>query len=250
MPGIGYCTPEDVRKALQEKDLSADLSTDIVESAIFGQSEWLRESTHRHWYEPDADTDADTGNDGLASAPLTHAEDVLSIPSSPHPAPSQGYRHADGIGQLRYPRPTSGRYTAVRLRRRDVRTISELLVLDATGSPTDWATEKTEGRGEDYYVQVDSADGLSTLYLDTASLPARQNFGDAVIATYDYGVEGLSNTVRRAIALRAGAQLVLDEDAQIGIPDSGQLVSLESKAQAMERQAKDLLSIHVTTPVS
>lgn len=236
---IGYCTPDDVRAALKEQDLQGQITEPDVTPAILGQTEWLQETTHRHWY-----TTTSNPTDPLPTAPLTHDEDVLSLPASPHPAPSQRFHRAD-VGTIRYPRPVQGRYTAVDLRRRDVRSITELLVLDETGEPTDWVAEKTEGRGEDYYLQVDDSDGISTLYLDTRSLPPRSTFGEGVIATYDWGIDGISETVRRAVALRAGAQLVLDDDTQIGIPDSGQLVSLESKAQAMERQAEELLDIHM-----
>ena len=245
MADPGYCTSADVKRALKGEGFSGALGAEpkIVEDAITGQNEWLRETTHRHWYESGSQED-------IFTSAQTHDEDVLHIPASPHPGPSQQYRHSD-IGTIRYPRPTQGRYTTVDLRRRDVQTISELLVLDATGEPTDWATEKTQGRGKDWYLQVDSSDGISTLYLDTASLPPRQNWDGAVIATYEWGIDGLSDTVRRAIALRAGAQLILDDDAQIGIPDNGQMVALESKAQRMRKDAKELLSIHMLeTPIA
>ena len=249
MTGDGYCTTEDVRKVLQEQSLSAELNPDIVTAAIHGETEWLQERSHRHWFAPAPNENEDL----LPTGPRTHDEDVLSIPSSPHPSPSQPFHHQGGVGRRRYPRPMSGRYTSVDLRRRDVTALTELLILEETGDPTDWvaAASKTEGRGGDYYLQRDDSDGLSTLYLSTTALPARSTFEDCVIATYDYGVEGVPDTVRRGVALRAAAQLVLDDDAQIGIPDNGQLVSLESKSQALRKKAADLLSIHlIDTPIA
>lgn len=241
MPDVGYCTSEDVASAMNEKDIDNFTEPAKVTDAILGQTEWLQESTDRHWF-----TTETSPPDPLPTAPRTHAEDVLTVPASPHPAPSQQYRHPD-VGGLRYPRPVAGNYAAVDLGRRDVSEITELLVLDATGSPTDWTVEKTEGRGEDYYLQVDDSHGVSTLYLSTTSLPARQNWAEAVIASYEYGIEGVSDTVRRAVALRASAQLMLDDDTDVAIPNDGQLISIETKADKMRREARDLLSIHMVS---
>ncbi|MFD1512459.1 hypothetical protein [Halomarina rubra] len=239
MTDDGYCTPEDVRKVLQENLLSGEINPDIVRASILGQTEWVQERTHRHWFEA---SEAST-EEVLAASPRTHFEDVLSIPSSAHAQHSQLPHRRE----RRYPRQMSGSYTRVRLTRRDVVDVTELLIGSSGGAFVDWTSKRTEGRGEDYYLQVDASTGATDLYLDTRSLAPLRNYDDAVIATYDYGIDGVPHTVRRGVALRSAAQLVLDDDAEVGIPDSGQLVSLESKAQAMERQADELLSIHLTT---
>lgn len=239
MTEIGYCTVDDVRRALQEKDLDgalADASNQAVLDAITSQAEWLQETTNRHWYEPGGLPEDSHGV--IATDPLTHTADEQDIPMS-------AILTADDTIS---PSTRIGSYTPVELFRRDVQTLTELLVLNDAGGFDDWVgdTAYTEGRGEDYFLQVDDADGWTTLYLDTDSLDDDDltDYRNAVVASYEYGIQGVSSTVRRAVALRAGAQLVLDDDTEIGIPDAGQLVSLESKAQAMERQAEELLEIH------
>lgn len=248
MAGTGYCTVGDVRRALQETVADFDSGAwgasnhQVVVDAIAGQTEWVRETTHRHWYESGGISEDD--ENVIPSSAQTHDEDVLTVPASPHPAPSQQYRHTD-VGNLSYPRPMAGRYVELDLRRRDVSTLTELLVLDSTGDTVDWTAEKTEGRGEDYYLQVDDSNGLSTLYLDTTALPTRQNWENAVIASYEYGIDGIPGTVRRGVAFRAGAELLMDDQANLGIPENSQLVAAESKKQAMENKADELLSIHM-----
>lgn len=245
----GYCKIEDVRKVLQEKELTGELSGEFILSAIVGQTEWVQETTNRHWFDPNQEAyggdygDIYGDSPPLPAEPLVHANDELSIPSTKHAGNQQ--MQVAAAKQAAYPVRHSGPYTRVKLTRRDVRQITALNVRNNSGGQDDWVADNTEGRGEDYYLQVNSHDGFSYLYLHTRSLPRLPGYGNAVLATYEYGIEGVSNTVRRAVALKAAAQLVLDDDAQIGIPDSGQLVSLESKAQAMERQAEELLDIHM-----
>lgn len=244
MSEIGYCTLEDVRKALQETDLAfddAELSHEFVKPAILGQTEWLQETTNRHWFEPGG-TDGGEG-DLLPTDPLTHSHDALDIPSSPHADHAQ-MQSAAARGR-RYPVRHAGPYTRVLLSRRDVRDVTELLVRDNTGGVTDWVENKDEGRGDDYYLQVDDANGATRLYLHTRSLPTLNDYGAAVTATYEYGIEGITQTVRRAIAFRAAAELLRDDESAIGLPDSGQLVQLDTKADAMEQKAEELLDIHL-----
>lgn len=239
---IGYCTVDDVREALRKRELSGDLNTDLVETTILGQTEWLQETTNRHWYEP---TGLDDDSTGLISTdPLTHANDEQDVPSSAHADPVQ--MQVAAARQARYPVRHAGPYTRVLLGRRDVREVTELLVRTNTGDYTDWVAsdEYAEGRGEDYYLHVDDSNGASRLYLHTGPLPRLSDYDNAVSVSYEYGIPGITGTVRRAIALKVASELVFDDDAQVGIPDSGQLVQLESKAQAMQRKAEELLEIH------
>ncbi len=233
----GYCTVDDLRRALRAADLPGDAAQDrtIAIDAITSQTEWLQETVRRHWYEPTG-LDEDTDN-LIPTEPLTHDEDQQDI--------STGIIMVAGEGLE--PSTRRGRYTGIDLYRRDVRSFTELLVLNADGGYDDWVADDaiTEGRDGDYYVQIDDANGWSTLYLDTETLDDDiDDYRNAVIATYEWGIEGITTTVRRAIAMRAAAQLLTDDDAALGIPDNGQLVPAESKIQALERQADELLGIH------
>lgn len=243
-----YATPDDVRHVLQVKGLAdpgqaggSATGKDHVRAAIAGQSEWLQETTNRHWFEPDVDPE---GTD-LYTEPLTHRNDEVSIPSTPHADNRQ--MQVAASRQARYPVRHGGPYTRVKLTRRDVQEITELLVREPGGGYGDWIADdaKVEGRGEDYYVQKDDDVGFSRLYLHTRHIRALSGFANAVVATYDYGIEGVTDTVRRAIALKATAQLVHDDDASVAIPNDGSLISLESKAEAMEREAEELIDIHM-----
>jgi hypothetical protein len=72
------------------------------------------------------------------------------------------------------------------------------------------------------------------------------HYNNAVRVTYDYGLDSIPQTLRRAVAMRAAAQLLApDDDAALGIPDNGNLVAQESKVRALERQANELLETYV-----
>lgn len=244
----GYATPEDVRRALQESVRAfddAELSEEFVLSAIYGQTEWIREKTDRHWFEPDGIEEDDEGI--LPSAPLEYADDELDIPSSPHSDNAQLFRSDINGVRSRYPQRYAGPYTRVRTFRRDVSDISSLLIRNQGGDYNDWVTDdsKSEGRGEDYYTHMIDSTGSSYIYLNTRSLPSLSDYGAAVVATYQYGRDTIPNTVRRAVAFRAGAELLRDDESAVGIPDSGQLVQLDTKADAMESKGNELLEIHL-----
>ena len=243
---VAYCTLEDVREVLQKAEISfgdAELADEFVEAAIFGESEWIQEDTNRHWY--DADAEIDDPDDILADGPLTHEHDEKDVPSSPHSDHVQMFGRGRGR-QARYPTRFAGPYTRVALTRRDVSEITELLVRQQDGSVDDWLANgrRSEGRGEDYYVQIDDALGMSRLYLNSKSLPRLSDFGAAVVATYDYGIPQIPKTVRTATACFAGAHLLRDDESAVAIPDSGQLMSLETKADKLYDRGMRLLEIH------
>lgn len=238
MSDVGYCTLEDVREALQETESSfgnAELSEEFVKSAIRGQSEWLQETTNRHWYDPQ-ETDS-----LLPTEPLEHAHDEQDIPSSPHASHTQAFQRQPARHPVRF----AGPYTRVTLTRRDVTDVTELLVRQQNGSVEDWTERYEEGRGEQYYLQSADHSGHTYLYLHTGTLPRLSDYGAAVVATYEYGIEGITSTVRRAVAFKAGAELLRDDESAIGIPDSGQLVNVDTKADKMEQKAHELLEIHL-----
>lgn len=236
----GYCTAEDVRRALQDVDLEGETAVEFAQDAIEGQTEWLRKRTGRHWY--------DSTVSGLFDGVESYGEDVLDVPSTPHPGPAV-LRHHD---QRNYPKRTAGPYTSVTLTKRDVSSLTSLDIRDPSGGTTDWVADSrfASGRGEDYYLQVDPSSGQSVVYLHAGSLPAMWNYSSAVIASYDYGQDGVPETIRRAVAMRAAADLVMDDDGDVGVPDSGQLVSVQSKADQLREQADDLLSPWMHTPIA
>lgn len=241
----GYCERDDVRRVLREASFNGDLGQDgqIVDDAIAGQTEWLRKRTRRHWF----DTSGGTTLVPTSTRSVTNI--TLDVPSSPHRQDRQLLRSDQGV---RYPVTHAGRYVKVRLPHYDVSSLTTLDVRQTDGDVEDWvaAGDKTQGRGDDYYLLTDGDTGASHLYLNASSIGARIDFGDLLTLDYDYGVDGVPETVRRATALRAAAELVLDDDAAVGIPDNGQLVAAESKADKFRKQADRLLQPYLETPIA
>lgn len=255
----GYCTVDDVRRVLQEVEFTGALDEDseqAVVDAIVSQTEWLQETTNRHWYESGGISEDTHGL--VPSSTRTHTEDEQDIPTKAFLTTERRVRPRGLTFRLEdpddpaehgglAPRTFRGPFTRVTLHRRDVQTISELLVLHSENGYEDWvAGTETEGRSGAYYTQVDDSTGLSRLYLDTNSIDDElENYSSAVVVTYDYGIDGLTGTVRRAIALRSAAQLVRDDELTVSVPDQGQLVNVDTKAQAWKNEADELLEIHL-----
>lgn len=256
----GYCTVEDVRRVLQDSEFTGALSEDneqVVVDAIVSQSEWLQETTHRHWYESGSITEDDHGL--IPSSTRTHDEDEQDIPTQAFLTTERRTRPRGFTFRLDdpddpaeqggfTPRKFRGPFTRVTLARRDVQSISELLVLHSENGYEDWVTDssKTEGKTGEYYHHVDDSTGLSRLYLDTDSIDdGLENYSSAVVVTYDYGIDGLTGTVRRAVAFRAAAQLIVDDEFVASIPDQGQLVNVETKSERFKNEAEELLEIHL-----
>lgn len=229
MTDKGYCTVSDVESVLQEVDLAAKHGGDDsqIVDAITAQSEWLQETTNRHWYETDPEDSL------LYDAPLTHDKDVQDIPT----------KAAFALGEDLEARST------LQLFRRDITELTELLVIDDEGNYVDWvdSSDHTEGIGEDYTLLVDDADGWSDLVYDTDNLSDVDTFTRGVIATYEYGIEGITPTVRRGVAALATLILLADDEAALGIPDNGNLVPADSKISVIREEAERLLEIHEDT---
>lgn len=76
-------------------------------------------------------------------------------------------------------------------------------------------------------------------------IPRLANYDHAVRVTYDYGRSELPQTVRRAVAMKTAAELLApDDEAALGIPENANLVAVESKVQALERQAEEKLEAY------
>jgi len=239
----GYCTVEDVRRTLQDAELTGALAEDderAVVQAITAQSEWLRATTGRHWYEPDG-IEEDT-HDLVPTELKSRDGEEHDIPSTPHPQHSTMFNERRG----RYPLKMVGPYTKVRLDKHYAEEITALDVRDVSGSFEDWmeASDKTEDEDWELYVEPGSSSSPSYAYLNVHSLPPLQHYSGAVRVSYTYGDEGIPGTVRDAVSLRAAAKLVIDDEEVTAIPDSGQLISVQTKAQQWRDAADDLLEVY------
>lgn len=244
---VGYCTVEDVRHALQEAELSGafeEADNELVVKAIASQTEPLEKSLKRHWYEP---AGVDDDPQGLIPTAPKSRDDEEDIPT--------GATHL--AGEPVTPKTYQQGYTKIRLGRRDAETVSQLLVATEDGYD-DWVAsdEYTGGSfpaalGDDYYLRVNNG-GWSELYLDADHFldedgePVVDSFANAVYVFFDYGHEGIPQAVRRAVAMRAAAQLLApDDDASLGIPEQANIQTVETKMSALERQADELLEVYL-----
>lgn len=270
----GYCTVDDVRRVLQEADLTGALEEDnnqVVIDAISGLRHWIELITHKHWYVPDGI--AEDSHDLIPTEPNTRDDEhdiatkagsvighrrnrtntIPSVlernrigPEEPKIRIASGDRHDDEVRT----------YTRIRLERTYVQDLNELHVINEDGGFDDWVADSdfdggvgNQFRGDDYWVRINNR-GVSELYLDIHAmdddLPSLAN---AVYVDIDFGQPELPSTVRRSVAMLAASELVLDDEAAIGIPDSGQLVNVETKAQRLERQGLQKLKPHLTKPI-
>jgi len=240
----GYCTVDDVRRALRSANLPGDAAqdSDIVVDAIVGQTEWLQEWTNRHWFVSGGISEDD--DDLIPTSTKTRQDEEQDIPSTPHAGPGQ--MQVPASRQARYPLRNNDPFTRIKLDKQYAQTLSAVKVKDASGSFTDWTASNDYAQGEDYRLYVDAGSTSSPSYVDLRArvLPRLRNYDTAVRVSYDYGLDELPRTVRRAVALKAAAQLLTDDEAAMAIPDDGQLTSAETKVQAMERQAEELLEAY------
>jgi len=244
----GYCNLDDVRRVLQESEFSGAFDQDplIVEQAITSQSEATREFTDRHWYDPGAGADA-----VVATEPLSAVDMRVDVPSSPHPQDRQLFVHE----RERYPVTTDGPYARVRLPHCAVSSLTALRVRDHSGDVTDWVSddEHEEERGEDFYLSTPTDGGKagrSYLYIRAAALPAVTNYRGLLTLEYDYGRDAIPDSVRRATAFLAAHELVIDDEEVTSIPDNGQLVNVQTKADQFKDRALTLLDPYLSGNVA
>ena len=250
MTDEGYCERQDVLDVLEEADLSGAYAQRpaIVDTAITGLTEHIRDQTNRHWYDPDAGTTTPQ----VSTAPVTATEMRYGVPSSPHRQDRQLFREGRGV---RYPVSTGGPYVRVPLDHHDVTTLSALRVRQRDGSAEDWtaATDKTEGRGEDYYLATPSDGGQAgrtALRLHEGALPRVVDYDGLLALDYEYGTDRIPDTVRRMTALLAASQLVTSDEFVTAIPDDGQLVNVETKADRWEATGEMLLGNYRSIPTA
>lgn len=229
----------DVRRVLQKstnKFGDKQLADEFVDAAIHGVSKWFHNATDAYWY------DSGGGNDLIDSSAATTAGIRASVPSSPHRQRGQHFKNPRS--RAVYPNPQDGVHCRVKLPAFYVQSIDKLEVMDDEGEVTDWVadSDKTEGRGEDYYLQVDAADafGRSYLYLRADELPPRHSYSDVLLIDVTYGLDYQDaewEDVRRGVAALAGAQLVTDDDVIAQLPDNGSLINAETQVQLLAAQA-------------
>ncbi|WP_273835133.1 hypothetical protein [Halococcus sp. PRR34] len=250
----GYCTVEDVKHALQERFEGSQPSTANAISAIAGENDWLRKKTKRHWYDPDYSDDGTTSTPSIdpPTEPITVGGETCDIPSSPHAPHGQITHHEE----RRYPKTQRGYYVRVRLDRRHAQGIDSLLVREGSDFE-DWVADpdKTEGRGDDYYLDVDPHTGRSAVWIDARSIAPALDYEGAVVASYTYGepVDSFETDgfpISRAVAMRAGAELVIPQDSNVQVPDSGNLTSVKTKAEELREDADRLLKPYKATSVA
>lgn len=226
---MAYCERQDVLDVLEEASLSGAYSQrpEIIDAAITGLTQDIRAWTNRHWYDPSA-----LSSDLLSDSPVTATEMIHDIPSSPHTQDRQLFQRHDGV---RYPVTHAGPYCRIVLAHADVTALSALRVRDSAGEFEDWteSLSKTRGRGEDYYLQTPTdagPSGRTRLYLRAGVLPTLTDYEEALVLDYEYGTDSVPESVRRMTAQYAAAELVTNDEFVAAVPDDGQLVNVETKA--------------------
>lgn len=253
----------------------------LAVDAIVAQTEPLEKSLKRHWYEPDGiseatEIDIPTGpktrddeydiprHGGMvhgASERERHRyrknSDAL-LESGPrherrrrdNDVPKRKIRIAFGDSDALEPPVDDDvpAYTRIRLARRDVEAINELYVVNADGGFDEWTAGDYDGgvgnqhRGKDWWVRVNNG-GWSELYLDVHAMDDDLvSLSKAVYVDLDYGHEGIPRNVRRAVALRAGAEFA--EEAAMQIPENATVYNVETKAEKMRERADELLEVY------
>lgn len=244
-----FCDEADVRRALQELDLTGATGSAFVSDAIAAATGWFSRESHGHWYDSGSEL-----NDSEVPGSVATASTVrLDVPSSPHRQDRQLVSHRP---TARYPVTSHGPYAAIPLPHLYVGTVSKLDVRDLGGNVDDWvAGSQVEGRGEDYYVERDGHDahGRTYLYVRAGSIGRRQNFDGLLTLTYDYGLDWQTHEwadVRRGVAALAAAEVVDDDSVLAQIPDNGQLVGVDTQHQNLVDRASRYLDPYLEVAVA
>ena len=238
----GFCEPDDVRQALQEADLSGSTNTSIVESAITAVSRWFARATNGHWF----DSTVDTSSTVLDDSPASASDVRLDVPSSPHRQDRQLFQSETGV---RYPVTKNGPYAEVQLPHPYVTDVTALQVRDRGGDVEDWvaASDKAEGRGEDYYTarRGQQSYGQTYLYIRASSIGPRVDYGGLLTLDYDYGLDWQTtpwDDVKRGVANLAAAEVVDDDGVLAQIPDNARLAGVSTQHQNLVDTADRFLN--------
>lgn len=270
----GYCTTEDVRRVFQDASLSgalADNNRRAVVDAVEGLTEWIDQATLKHWYVPGGISE---DNENIVDASAKNRNDEHSLPShsayvvgayddnprqittttgtvfssrTGEPEPKEQIRLA--FGDLED--DTIPAYTRITLERKNVVAVNILNVVNKDGGFDDWVASNdysggvgNSNRGDDWWVRVNNH-GVSELYLDVHAMDDDlASLSNAVYVDIDYGQDSLPKTVRRGVAQLAASELVQHDEFRTAIPNDGQLMNLETKAETWERRGLEKLKHH------
>lgn len=284
----GYCTLEDLRRALREADLPGDLSQDqqIAVDAITSRSDWLERTYKRHWYAPAGAGILDEATQiDIPTAPKTRddEEDLETHGALVHGASEvERYRHQPNSDALleagprhehrRHERRDPKReiriaigeyhhghdesvpaYTRIRLDRKDVDAINSLNVINADGGYDDWVADNAYTGGV----------GLAHRGEDYWGRVNNDGISELYIDVHalDDDLASLSKAVYvdwdyghegipRNVrrAVANFAGAVFTEEASIEIPENARLYNIETKAEEMEARARELLEPDAVQP--
>lgn len=281
----GYCTVEDVRRVFQDAELSgalAEADNQTVVDAIESLRQPVEYATRRHWYEPGGVDD--DPHQIIPTEPRTRDDehDIQTHGGFVHGASERRWprrrknsdalleagprfdrrRHLDrrpkreirlAFGNIRDTSVPA--YTRITFERKDVSTVSELSVVNGEGAFDDWAGQEYDGgvgnefRGDDWWVRINNL-GFAELYLNVHSMDDDfASLSNAVYVDIEYGREGLPMDIRRGVAFLVASELVLDDELVTSIPDNGQLINVETKAERWERIGLQKLEPHIEVPL-
>lgn len=236
-----FAEEEHVKAALQKAELGGSTDTEYVEPAIHAASDWLARQTNGHWF----DSKDIARSNHIDDAARTASDVVCDLPSSPH---AQDRRLISPVRNARYPVTVAGRYAEIPLPHLYVSTLNKLEVRDRDGGVTDWVADSsfTEGRGEEYYLQTrgQNSYGRTYLYLDARQVGARVNFDRLLTLDYDYGLDYDTTAwddVLRGVANLAAAELIDEDNVLAQVPDSGQLIGVDTQHQNLINAAEKYL---------
>lgn len=234
-----FCERADVRQVMQKSSAKfgdKQLADEFVDAAIHGVSQWFRNATGSYFY------DSGGGNDLIDASAATATNVRRSVPSSPYRQERMLFK--ESRSDLEYPDPQDGVYCRIRLPHHYVDSIDTLNVMDLDGDVTDWVADSdfTEGRGEDYYAQVDGVDGFgrSYLYLRADSIAPRYSYDDILDVDVSYGLDYQDtewDDVMRGVAALAAAQIVVEDDVIAQLPENANLPGFETQVQQLTAQA-------------
>ncbi|GGO01805.1 hypothetical protein [Haloarcula pellucida] len=172
----GYCTTEDLRRALRKASLPGDVTQDtrIAADAIVSRTEWLEKTYDRHWYAPTGAAILDEASNVDIPTSTNTRDDEEDIPTHGgmvHGASeNERYRYRQNSDALlesgpRYERrrkhyqdpkeeiriafgrpesleppvdDTVPAYTRITLARKDAKAVNSLSVVNAEGAFDDW----------------------------------------------------------------------------------------------------------------
>lgn len=104
----------------------------------------------------------------------------------------------------------------------------------------DWTATRTDGRGDDFWVEPDKG----ILWIRTILYTPRKR---SIRLTYRYGESSVPNDIRRATILLVAADLVLGEDSSIVLPDTGGSTAQTpyiNRANQWRSKAEDIIFNH------